>query len=126
MVKLEPDAEGEAPLQRILDRDASVIPLFESDFLGYAPRATELDEELMSVDNAEAEEEVHAGDPDCRGVCGADGRGAADAAELTELRAVGSPELLEQKGLDKDDETHAKMPVHLEDAKERLRTLRKT
>jgi hypothetical protein len=51
---------------------------------------------------------------------------AADAAELTELRAVGSPELLEQKGLDKDDETHAKMPVHLEDAKERLKTLRKT
>jgi hypothetical protein len=75
MVKLEPDAEGEAPLQRILDRDASVIPLLESDFLGYASRATELDEELMSADKAEAEEEVHAGDPDCRGVCGADGRG---------------------------------------------------
>ncbi|KAJ7811852.1 hypothetical protein B0H13DRAFT_514644 [Mycena leptocephala] len=37
MLKLEPDAEGEAALQRILDRDASIIPLLESDFLGYAP-----------------------------------------------------------------------------------------
>jgi hypothetical protein len=52
MVKLELDSEGEAVLARILDRDASVIPLLESDFLGYAPRATEPDEEPMSVDEA--------------------------------------------------------------------------
>jgi hypothetical protein len=54
MLKFEPDAEGEAALQRILDRDASVIPPRESDFLGYAPRATEPDEELMSADEAAA------------------------------------------------------------------------
>jgi 5-bromo-4-chloroindolyl phosphate hydrolysis protein len=51
---------------------------------------------------------------------------AADAAELADLRAVGSPELLEQDGLDKNEEAHAKMRVHLEDAKEKLKALRKT
>jgi hypothetical protein len=34
MLKLELDPEGEAALQHILDRDASVIPLLESDFRG--------------------------------------------------------------------------------------------
>jgi hypothetical protein len=74
--RLEPDAEGEAVLQRILDRDATVIPLLESDFRGYALRATELDEELMSADEAKARREVHAGDSEYRGICGADGGGA--------------------------------------------------
>ncbi|KAJ7831568.1 hypothetical protein B0H13DRAFT_253117 [Mycena leptocephala] len=57
MLKLEPDAEGEAALGRILNRDACVIPLLESDFLGYAPRATEPDEELMSANEAAARQE---------------------------------------------------------------------
>jgi 5-bromo-4-chloroindolyl phosphate hydrolysis protein len=48
----------------------------------------------------------------------------ADAVELADLRAVGS--LLEQEGLDKDEEAHAKIRVHLEDAKEKLKALRKT
>jgi 5-bromo-4-chloroindolyl phosphate hydrolysis protein len=50
---------------------------------------------------------------------------AADAAELANLQAVGSPELLEQEGLDKHEEAHAKIRVHLEDAKEKLKALRK-
>ncbi|KAJ7910818.1 hypothetical protein B0H13DRAFT_2485144 [Mycena leptocephala] len=54
ILKLEPDAEGDAALARILDRDAGVIPLLESDFRGYAPHATEPDEELMSTDEAAA------------------------------------------------------------------------
>jgi hypothetical protein len=41
--------------------------------------------------------------------------------ELADLRAVGSPELLEQEGLDKDEEAHAKMRLHLEDAKKNSR-----
>jgi hypothetical protein len=49
----------------------------------------------------------------------------ADARELADLRAAGSLELLEQEGLDKDKEAHAKMRVHLEDAKEKLKALRK-
>jgi hypothetical protein len=54
MVKLEPDAEGEAALQHIFDRDPTVISLLESDFLGYTLRAAEPDEELMSADEAAA------------------------------------------------------------------------
>lgn len=46
--------------------------------------------------------------------------------ELADLRKVGSAELLEQEGLDKDEEAHAKMRVHLEDAKEKLKALKKT
>jgi hypothetical protein len=42
-------------------------------------------------------------------------------AELADLRAVGSPELLEQERLDKDKEAHAKMRLHLEDAKKNSR-----
>jgi hypothetical protein len=39
---------------------------------------------------------------------------------------VGSPELLEQEGLDKDEGAHTKMRVHLEDAKEKkLKALKK-
>ncbi|KAJ7831577.1 hypothetical protein B0H13DRAFT_2113276, partial [Mycena leptocephala] len=128
MLKLESDPEGEAALQRILNRDASIIPLHESDFLGYAPRATEPDEELMSADEAAARQkekfmqairnvDVY--------VTQAEEELAADAAELADLLAVGSPELLEQEGLDKDEEAHAKMRVHLEDAKEKLKVLRK-
>jgi hypothetical protein len=41
--------------------------------------------------------------------------------ELADLRAVGSPELLEQEGLEKDEEAHAKMLVHLEDAEKNSR-----
>lgn len=50
MSKLTPDPAGESALARILARDASVIPLLESYFLGYAERA----EELLSADAAEA------------------------------------------------------------------------
>jgi hypothetical protein len=50
---------------------------------------------------------------------------AADAVELVDLRAVGSPELLEQEELKKDEEAHAEMRVHLEDARERVKALRK-
>ncbi|KAF7356025.1 hypothetical protein MVEN_00932000 [Mycena venus] len=49
-----PDPAGESALARILARDASVIPLLESDFLGYAPRPTERAEELLSADAAHA------------------------------------------------------------------------
>ncbi|KAJ7923432.1 hypothetical protein B0H13DRAFT_1979801 [Mycena leptocephala] len=121
MVKLEPDAEGEAALQRILDRDASVIPLLESDFLGYAPRATEPDEELMSADEAAARQKekfTQAIRNIEAYVAQTEEELAADATELADLRAVG--------GLDKDEEAHAKMRVHLEDAKEKLKALRKT
>ncbi|KAJ7831575.1 hypothetical protein B0H13DRAFT_2289245 [Mycena leptocephala] len=123
MVKLEPDAEGEAALARILERDASVIPLLESDFLGYAPRATEPDEGLMSADEAKARQKekfmqairnVEAYVPQTEEL-------KANARELADLRAVGSPELLEQEGLDKDKEANAQMRVHLEDAKEKLK-----
>ncbi|KAJ7910783.1 major facilitator superfamily domain-containing protein [Mycena leptocephala] len=48
------ERRGREALQRILDCDATVIPLLESDFLGYAPHATEPDEELIRVDEAAA------------------------------------------------------------------------
>jgi hypothetical protein len=129
MLKLELDPEGEVALTRILDRDASFIPLLESDFLGYAPCATEPDEELMSADEAAARQKekftqvirnIEAY------VAQTEADLAADAAELTGLCAVGSAELLEQEGLDEDEEAHAKMWVHLEDAKEKLKASRKT
>ncbi|KAJ7750104.1 hypothetical protein DFH07DRAFT_1062214 [Mycena maculata] len=50
MMQLEPDPEGEAALKRVLARDASVIPLLEDEFLGYAPRVTKEEEELANVD----------------------------------------------------------------------------
>jgi hypothetical protein len=81
MVKLEPDPEGEAALVRILERDASVIPLLESNFLGYAPRATEPDEELMRAD--EAEGKAHTGDMDIEAyVAQTEAELPADAVEL--------------------------------------------
>jgi hypothetical protein len=120
MVKLEPDVEGEAALTRILDRDAGIIPLLESDFGGYASLATEPDKELMSADEVRARQrekftqairnvEVY----------------VPQTEELADLRAVGSPEQLEQEGLEKDEEAHAKMWAHLEDARERVKVLRK-
>ncbi|KAJ7289395.1 hypothetical protein C8J57DRAFT_1165245 [Mycena rebaudengoi] len=48
VAEVEVDPEGEAALQRILDRDETVIPLLESQFLGYAPRPTKLSQELPS------------------------------------------------------------------------------
>ncbi|KAJ7923422.1 hypothetical protein B0H13DRAFT_60905 [Mycena leptocephala] len=129
MLKLEPDAEGEAALACILERDPSVIPLLESNFLGCALRATEPDEELMSADEAEArhsEKFTQAIRNVEAYVAQTEADLAADAAELTDLLAVGSPELLEQEGLDKDEEAHAKMWVHVEDAKEKFKALRKT
>ncbi|KAJ7910815.1 hypothetical protein B0H13DRAFT_2011230 [Mycena leptocephala] len=107
MLKLEPDAEGEAALQRILDRDPSIFPLLESDFLGHGGTFTQAIRNIEAY-VAQMEEEL-----------------AADKVELADLRAVGSPELLEREGLDRDEEAHAKMRVHLEDAKEKLKALRK-
>lgn len=52
LIKVPPDPEGEKVLQRILDRDASVIPLLEEEYLGYAPRATTREEELVNADEA--------------------------------------------------------------------------
>ena len=54
MLKLEPDPDGAAALARILARDPAVIPVLEEEFLGYAPRATERAEELLSADAAHA------------------------------------------------------------------------
>ncbi|KAK7052059.1 hypothetical protein R3P38DRAFT_3305917 [Favolaschia claudopus] len=52
--KLDPGAEGEAALKRILDRGPTVISLLEDEFLGYAPCATERDEELVDTNKAAA------------------------------------------------------------------------
>ncbi|KAJ7181116.1 hypothetical protein C8R46DRAFT_1345257 [Mycena filopes] len=56
MLRLEPDEEGAAVLQRVLDRDASVIPVLEEDYLGYAPRATSREEELLDANRAQRQE----------------------------------------------------------------------
>ncbi|KAJ7466140.1 hypothetical protein B0H11DRAFT_2048583 [Mycena galericulata] len=54
MTRLSPDPDGEAALARILARDESVIPLLESDFLGYAPQPTTPEDELVNADEADA------------------------------------------------------------------------
>jgi hypothetical protein len=128
MFKLSPDPEGEAALACILDRDTTVIPLLENDFLGYALRVTEPDEELVSAEEAEARQEekfIQAIRNVEAYVAETEEELAADKAELADLRAVGLSELLEQEGLDKDEEAHPKMRVHLEDAKEKLKALGK-
>ncbi|KAJ7166774.1 hypothetical protein C8R46DRAFT_1271718 [Mycena filopes] len=56
MLRLEPDEAGAAVLQRVLDRDASVIPVLEEDYLGYAPRATSRAEELLDANTAQRQE----------------------------------------------------------------------
>jgi hypothetical protein len=96
--------------------------LLESDILGYAPRATEPEEELMSADEAKARQK----EKFMKAIQNVEVYVAQTEDELAGLRAVGSPELLEQEGLDRDEEAHAKMLVHLEDAKEKLKALRKT
>ncbi|KAJ6478117.1 hypothetical protein C8R47DRAFT_1139378 [Mycena vitilis] len=124
MAQLELDPEGEAVLQRILARDASVIPLLESDFLGYAPRATERDEELVSADDAAAAQKDKLADAIRRvraHVVQTEQELALDEAELADLRASGSPELQEKEGLVLDEEAHAQMHLALEEAKVQLR-----
>ncbi|KAJ6551537.1 hypothetical protein B0H19DRAFT_1158070 [Mycena capillaripes] len=125
MVQLQPDPDGEAALQRVLARDATVIPLLESDFLGYAPRATEPEQELVSADAAaeaqkqklaEAIRKVRAY------VVETEAELALDEAELADLRTDGSPELQDKEdGVRLDEEAHAQMRVALEEAKAKLK-----
>ncbi|KAF7310163.1 hypothetical protein MIND_00389700 [Mycena indigotica] len=50
LLALEPDEHGQAVLNRILNRDASVIPVLEKEFLSYAPKATTPEEEMIRAD----------------------------------------------------------------------------
>ncbi|KAJ7910797.1 hypothetical protein B0H13DRAFT_2328978 [Mycena leptocephala] len=99
------DAVEEIVLLVAASPSPSDVPMFklEPDTVGEAPLA-----HILERDATVTEEEF-----------------AADAAELANLQAVGSPELLEQEGLDKHEEAHAKIRVHLEDAKEKLKALTK-
>ena len=56
---LTPDVEGESAIQRILQRDVTVIPLLAERFLGYTPEVTEqlqenpLEQELVTEEDKE-------------------------------------------------------------------------
>ncbi|KAJ7034432.1 hypothetical protein C8F04DRAFT_573402 [Mycena alexandri] len=51
MLQLEPDEDGDAVLQRILNRDPTVVSVLEDEYLGYAPRVTTREEELFDPNN---------------------------------------------------------------------------
>ncbi|KAK7024786.1 hypothetical protein R3P38DRAFT_2530349 [Favolaschia claudopus] len=124
MKKLEPEPEGEAALKRILDRDPTVISLLEDEFLGYAPRATERDEELVDANKAAAKHKEKFAEAirDLREyVRETEVELAKDEMELRELRETGSTEWEdEEKGFRLDEEAHMQMRAALEDTKEKL------
>ncbi|KAJ7227734.1 hypothetical protein B0H12DRAFT_1077648 [Mycena haematopus] len=95
MVKVRPDPAGEEALQRILDRDPTVVPLLERQFLGYAPRPTERSEELLDPEEADAahKEKFAEAIQQLRSyVEQTEKELRLDEAELGDLRETGSPE----------------------------------
>ncbi|KAF8217196.1 hypothetical protein K438DRAFT_1798431 [Mycena galopus ATCC 62051] len=130
MVKVETDPEGEEALQRILDRDPGVIPILESDFLGYAPRPTDRAEELVNADDADAahREKFANAIRELRAyVKETEEELRRDEAELADIRMTGdmdqgSPESHESEETFRTDaDAHAQIRVALEDTKARLR-----
>ncbi|KAJ6602752.1 hypothetical protein DFH09DRAFT_900028 [Mycena vulgaris] len=116
LVRLPPDPAGAEALKRILSRDASVIPVLEEEFLGYAPRATTPEEELQSADAADRsvrdrlEEAIRSA------------RGYIMDAEK-ELRVERRDlEAGRKEGLDVrvDEAAHAEVRAAVEEAKEKL------
>ncbi|KAJ7304519.1 hypothetical protein DFH08DRAFT_945155 [Mycena albidolilacea] len=125
MLKLEPDPEGEAALARILARDPTVIPVLEEEFLGYAPRATERAEELLSADDVHARHKEKWGDAILKlrvYVKETETELEADERELADLRATGSAELRESEGdnFRLDEAAHAQMRAALAETKGKL------
>ncbi|KAJ7853319.1 hypothetical protein B0H14DRAFT_2758556 [Mycena olivaceomarginata] len=125
MLKLEPDPDGAAALARILARDPAVIPVLEEEFLGYAPRATERAEELLSADAAHARHKEKWGDAILQlraYVKETEAELAADERELADLRATGSAELRESEGdnFRLDEAAHAQMRAALAETKGKL------
>ncbi|KAJ7486617.1 hypothetical protein FB451DRAFT_1227649 [Mycena latifolia] len=119
LVRLEPDPAGEAALKRILERDESVIPLLEKEFLGYAPHATTPAEELVSADE-EARTQRDKLENAIRNVRtyikDAEEELALDAADLKQGEEGG----IDPKDLAEDKRAHAEIRVAVEDAKDKL------
>ncbi|KAJ7103903.1 hypothetical protein C8R44DRAFT_808334 [Mycena epipterygia] len=135
MVRLEPDPDGVAALQRILDRDLTVIPLLTSEFLGYEPTPTERAEELVTADQEEsaAREKTRTAIREAREhVKQAQEELRLDRLNLEELRtAAEAPEIegLEtneevraelRAAVQKDAEAHAQMREAVEEAEDRV------
>ncbi|KAJ7085011.1 hypothetical protein C8R43DRAFT_1115407, partial [Mycena crocata] len=118
MMRLAPDPEGEATLKRVLDRDESVIPLLESDFLGYAPRATTREDEMVNPDKVDAEvrEKFAEAIRNARThIAEAEEELRLDAEDLKELQ-----QSQEAEDLDRDEEAHTQMRIAVAEAKEKL------
>ncbi|KAJ6590226.1 hypothetical protein B0H10DRAFT_1961160 [Mycena sp. CBHHK59/15] len=114
--QLAPDEAGEAALQRVLARDASVIPLLETDFLGYAPKPTTPAEELPDEEaEARRRTKIEAAIADARAfVAETEEELRLDQEDLQELGEGGV------LNIELEQEANRRMTAALDDAKAKL------
>ncbi|KAJ7698035.1 hypothetical protein B0H17DRAFT_1197026 [Mycena rosella] len=116
LVRVDPDPDGEAAIKRILARDESVVAALEREFLGYAPRVTTPEEELVSADEQDRvlREKLADGIRRTRAnIQEAEEELAEYAQELAEELETGVP----SEQLEEDQRAHVEMRAAVEEAK---------
>ncbi|KAJ7625722.1 hypothetical protein FB45DRAFT_1084196 [Roridomyces roridus] len=130
LVKVPPDEDGAAVLKRILDRDETVVSVLEEEYLGYSPRITTREEEVVSADDAakatreklaeaietarqhikEAEKELESDEDEIKTL--------REEAEMADLE--GEEEEKVEKELVDEELAYSKMRAAVDDAKAKL------
>ncbi|KAF7323771.1 hypothetical protein MKEN_00598200 [Mycena kentingensis (nom. inval.)] len=123
LYKLDPDPEGQAALDRILARDASVIPELQEKYLAYEPRPTTEAEEIPEQNEVERERKARLAEAieNTRRYI----REAEDEflAEQEETRKMKEQEGMEMAETQDEQQAYAEIRTALDDAKTKLREM---